>query len=76
MIPFEYMLRGRYDNKQLQISSHMQRLLNLNVVKDINNVKLLRVVYDNIEGQIRSLENLGIKADEEIFDIYLKGFYS
>ena len=56
------LLRGRYDNKQLQISSRFQRLLNLNVVKDINNVKL----------RLSKMEVLANKLTERISSCMIK----
>ena len=40
----------------------MQKFLNLKQVEDIKDVCLLRKMFDVIEIQIRSLENLGYKA--------------
>ena len=56
------LLRERYDNKQLLISSHMRTLLSLERVTNIQNIPALRRIYDNLEIQIRSLENLGITS--------------
>ena len=57
------LLKDRYDNKQLQISSHMKSLLEIPEMNTVENVETLRSMYDNIETQIRSLEHLGIKSE-------------
>ena len=57
------LLKDRYDNKQLQISSHMKRLLEIGEITNINKVESLRKMYDLVKTQIRSLENLDIKSD-------------
>ena len=56
------LLKERYDNKQLLISYHMKSLLSLERVTNLKNIDSLRRVYDNLEIQIRSLENLGIDS--------------
>ena len=40
------LLRDRFDNKQLLISSHMKSLLQIEIVSDIRNVKDLRKIYE------------------------------
>ena len=57
------LLKERFDNKQLLISSHMKALLQLEPAHDIKDVVLLRNVYDHVEKQVRSLQNLGITSD-------------
>ncbi|XP_065654791.1 uncharacterized protein LOC136081405 [Hydra vulgaris] len=56
------LLKERYNNKQLLISAHMTSLLSLDKVIDIRDVSKLRKTYDNLEIQIRSLENLDITS--------------
>nr|XP_047129387.1 uncharacterized protein LOC124809364 [Hydra vulgaris] len=56
------LLKERFNDKQLLISTHMKSLLSLERVQSINNISLLRRIHDNIEVQIRSLENLGIDS--------------
>ena len=51
------LLKDRYDNKQLQISSHMKSLLEIPEMNTVENVETLRSMYDNIETQIQSLEH-------------------
>ena len=43
------LLRSRYGNKQVLISAHMDKLLNLSPVSFCNDVKRLRELYDVIE---------------------------
>ena len=57
------LLRERYRNKQVIISSHMETLLKLLRVNFVSNIKRVRLVYDQIEIKIRSLQALGIKAE-------------
>ena len=57
------LLKERYDDKQLLIHSHMQKLLNLKPIENVKEICLLRKIYDIIEIQIRSLENLGYESD-------------
>ena len=52
------MLEKRFGNKQLVISSHVKKLLDLEFI-DSKNVKGLRNLYDKIETEIRSLDSLG-----------------
>ena len=58
------LLKERFDNKQLLISSHMQTLLSLEKVSNLRNISSLRQIYDNLEIQIRSLENLSIDSQQ------------
>ncbi|XP_066923479.1 uncharacterized protein [Clytia hemisphaerica] len=52
------MLEKRFGNKQLVISSHVKKLLDLEFI-DSKNVKGLRNLFDKIETEIRSLDSLG-----------------
>ena len=63
------LLKERYNNKHLQVTTHMNNLLELEPVTDLKHVKELRDIYNTIETQIRSLENLGI-------DSFLSQFYN
>ncbi|XP_065654772.1 uncharacterized protein LOC136081387 [Hydra vulgaris] len=56
------LLKERFSDKQLLISTHIKSLLYLERVQNISNISLLRRIHDNIEVQIRSLENLGIDS--------------
>ena len=57
------LLQSRFGRKDLVISAHMSRLLNLNPVKKSSDVHALRQLYDECEIQIRSLESLGVVSD-------------
>ena len=56
------LLHERYDNKQLQVSSQMNNLLRLQPIPTLREVDALRDLYNKVETQIRSLENLGIDS--------------
>ncbi|XP_065642134.1 uncharacterized protein LOC136073823 [Hydra vulgaris] len=58
-------LKNRFSNKQLLTSIHMKKLLSLEKIKDVRNISELRKMFDTIEIQIRSLENLSI--DENMY---------
>ena len=57
------LLRERYGNKQVIISSHMDSLLKLPRVTLASDIKRVRDVYDKIEINVRSLQALGIKSE-------------
>ena len=52
-------LKERLDDKQFLTSSHMKALLKSNAVVSIKDIKALRIIFDLIETQVRSLKNLG-----------------
>lgn len=56
------LLKDRYGRKDLVISTHMNKLLNLNAVKYSSNIRALRELFDNCEIQIRNLNSLGVTA--------------
>ena len=56
------LLKDRFADPQIIISSHMEELLNLPAVCDIHKVSKIRQLYDSIETHIRSLRNLGIDS--------------
>ena len=58
------MLNTRFGDDQVLISAHMNALLKIDVIKSVKETKSLRKIFDSIEAQIRSLENLGIKSDQ------------
>ena len=53
------MLQERYGYKQVLISTHMNKLLNLSNSGNLNDLKYLRQLYNNIDSQVRSLTSLG-----------------
>ena len=59
------LLRDRYGNKQVIISSQMESLLTLKLprVTLASDIKRVRTVYDQIDINVRSLQALGIKAE-------------
>ena len=63
------LLKERYENKHLQISLHMNNLLEVSPITNINKVEELRELYNTVETQIRSLGNLGI--DDSMYGPFL-----
>jgi len=63
------LLRERYENKHLQISLHMNNLLETPPIKEITRVEELRTLYNTIETQMRSLANLDI--DDSMYGPFL-----
>ena len=57
------MLQERYGDKQVLISTHMNKLLNLSNSGNLNDLKYLRQLYNNIDTQVRSLTSLGVDPD-------------
>ena len=57
------LLHERFGNHQLVINSHMESLLKLSCVSSMVDIKRIRMVYDMIESNVRSLQNLGIRAE-------------
>ena len=57
------MLQERYGDKQVLISTHMNKLLNLSNSGNLNDLKYLRELYNNIDTQVRSLTSLGMDPD-------------
>ena len=53
-------LKGRYENSQMLISSHIEALVKLNSVKHKNYVKGLRKIYDQVESIIGNLYSLNV----------------
>ena len=57
------LLNERFGNEQIIISSHMNKILNINPVYSPN-VRSLRELYDNVESNMRALENLGVSYEQ------------
>ena len=55
-------LKKRYGNKQLLISSHMEKLLSIPSVSSINDVGKVRKIYDEIEVHARNLRSLDVNT--------------
>ena len=56
------MIEDRFGNKQLLISTHIEKLMNLTAVTSSYYSKALRELYDNIETNIRSLQVLDVDS--------------
>ena len=54
------MLKDRFGDNQVLISSFMNKLLGLEPISDLGAVNELRKLYDEIETQVRSLNSLGL----------------
>ena len=57
------LLKKRYRNKQVVISSQMDSLLKLREATSMGEVKKLRNIYDKLESHVRSLRNVGVSPD-------------
>ena len=56
------LLKSRYGNKQVLISAHIDKLLNLSTVSSGNDTKKLRDLHDEIEISVPALRNLDITS--------------
>ncbi|KFM65649.1 hypothetical protein X975_19634, partial [Stegodyphus mimosarum] len=56
------LLKERFGRTDVVINAHMNKLLNLNPVKNSSNLRALRELYDNCEIQIRNLNSLGVAS--------------
>ena len=54
----------RFGNKQLLISTHIDKLLSITPVQNVNEIKKLREVYDLIEVHARNLKMLDVNTKE------------
>ncbi len=57
------LLKERYGNKQVVISSQLDSLLKLPEATSIGEVKKLRNIHDQLESHVRSLQNVGVSQD-------------
>ena len=57
------MLQGRYGDKQVLISTDLNKRLNLSNSENLNDLKYLRQFYKNIDTKVRSLTSLGMSSD-------------
>lgn len=57
-------LKNRYGNKQLIISSHMEKLLSINSVTSVYDITKIRSLYDELENHVRNLKSLQIDAKQ------------
>lgn len=58
------LLKDRFGNPQILTSVHMNKLIELESVTNIHNLKRLRKLYDSVETEIRNLESLNLKHAE------------
>ncbi|KFM71285.1 Hypothetical protein in type-1 retrotransposable element R1DM, partial [Stegodyphus mimosarum] len=56
------LLKERFGRTDVVINAHMNKLLNLNPVKNSSNIRALRELYDNCEIQISNLNSLGVAS--------------
>ena len=57
------LLNELFGNEQIIILSHLNKILNISPVFSPN-VRSLRELYDNIESNVRVLENLGVSYEQ------------
>ena len=55
-------LIDRYGNPQVLISAHMETLVKINKVKNMENLEALRKLYNDIENCMRNLKSLKIES--------------
>lgn len=56
------MLQNCFGRRDIVVSAHMSKLLNLTTVRKSSDVAALRNLYDECEIQIHSLEPLGVHS--------------
>ena len=59
-----FFLEKRYGNKQLLITPHIEKLMNLIPVKSVREVKKIREIYDSIEIHVRNLNSSKIDTSQ------------
>ena len=57
------LLKQRFGNRQIVISSHMEVLTKLPKVESISEVKKLQSLYDTVESHVRGLESMEISSE-------------
>ena len=57
------LLTERYGNPQLITSSHMNKLIKIEKVISVHNIKELRNLHDKVESHVRSLIAIGINSE-------------
>ena len=57
------MLKDRFGNRQIIITSHLENLTKISKVESVSDVNGLRNLFDMVEGNIRGLESMDIKSD-------------
>ena len=56
-------LRERYANKQVLISSYMEIFVKLQPITSTKNVSGLKAMYDLVEGNVRHLSSLALPSE-------------
>lgn len=56
------LLKERFADNQVIVSRHMDALLSLERVTNVDEIKKVRKLYDTIETHLRSLQNLGVSS--------------
>ena len=56
-------LQEYYVNKQVLISSYMQRFVKLSLITSMKYISRLRAMYHLVEGNVRNLSSLGVPSD-------------
>ena len=54
---------GRYGDSQKIINAHMDAIVNLPIVENARDLKVVRHLYDEVEANVRALSALGRKAE-------------
>ena len=57
------LLSERYGNPQLITSFHMNKLIKIEKVTSVHNIKELRNLHDKVESHVRSLVAIGINSE-------------
>ena len=57
------LLKRRFGNRQVVISSHMEALTKVPKVASTSEVKRLRSLYDTVESHVRGLESMKISTE-------------
>ena len=57
-------LQMRFGNKQLLINTHIEKLLSIPIISNVNEIKKLREAYDVIEVSTRNLKTLDVETKE------------
>ena len=65
-------LTNRYGNTQVLVSAHIDSLLKITEIKDLNDLEGLRKFYNDIESCVRNLKSLNIETT--IFILFFRKF--
>ena len=57
------LLESRFANKQVVVSKHMEKLMELPEISRSEDVLILRQLYDQVEATVRSLGGIGVNSD-------------